>query len=78
MLFCAYYADEGNPQVSHVDLNIIRENRVSFLARKTSFVGIIKCLILLYGVDLYFTTGGSDYAVVLRNTENDFWYSKTL
>ncbi|XP_039137873.1 uncharacterized protein LOC120275385 isoform X2 [Dioscorea cayenensis subsp. rotundata] len=78
MLFCAYGADGGGPQVSTVDLKATGKDRVSFLDKKPHLKGTINSIIFLHGIDMCFATGGSDHAVILWKRRNGFWKPKVL
>ncbi|KAJ0969782.1 hypothetical protein J5N97_022659 [Dioscorea zingiberensis] len=78
MLFCVYSADDGDSQVSILDLNVTGKKRVTFLAEKPHAKGIINSIIFIPTVDSCFATGGSDHAVILWQEKDGAWKPKTL
>nr|AFJ66201.1 hypothetical protein 7G9.6 [Boechera stricta] len=78
-LFSVYTADDGDSQISILNLNKTR--RVTFLENKPHVKGIINNIKFMPWENSCFVTGGSDHAVVLWNEcddEENKWKSKTL
>ncbi|MCD7457859.1 hypothetical protein HAX54_036440 [Datura stramonium] len=65
-LFTVYNADDGDSQISILNLNKGKENmRVNFLGEKPHVKGIINNIVFMPWKEDCFVTGGSDHAVVL-------------
>ncbi|CAN4088676.1 unnamed protein product [Withania somnifera] len=65
-LFSVYHADDGDSQISILNLNKGKENmRVTFLEEKPHDKGIINNIVFMPWEEGCFVTGGSDHAVVL-------------
>ncbi|XP_043694718.1 U5 small nuclear ribonucleoprotein 40 kDa protein-like [Telopea speciosissima] len=81
-LFSAYSADGGDSQISVLNLNTSQERkRVKFLEEKPHLKGIINSIVFMPWVDVCFTTGGSDHAVILWSEKDDgeqLWKPKVL
>ncbi|KAJ4961162.1 hypothetical protein NE237_021072 [Protea cynaroides] len=78
-LFSAYSADGGDSQISILYLNASQERkRVRFLDEKPHLKGIINSIIFMPWVDVCFTTGGSDHAVILWSEKDGEWKPKVL
>ncbi|XP_013630418.1 uncharacterized protein LOC106387530 [Brassica napus] len=77
-LFSVYTADDGDSQISILNLNKTRG--VTFLENKPHVKGIINSIKFMPWENTCFVTGGSDHAVVLWNEsdEENKWTSKTL
>lgn len=79
-LFSVYTADDGDSQISILNLNKTRG--VTFLENKPHVKGIINNIKFMPWENTCFVTGGSDHAVVLWNESDDDeenkWKSKTL
>ncbi|KAF8052964.1 hypothetical protein N665_1483s0016 [Sinapis alba] len=78
-LFSVYTADDGDSQISILNLNKTRG--VTFLENKPHVKGIINNIKFMPWEKNCFITGGSDHAVVLWNESDDEenkWKSKTL
>jgi WD40 repeat protein len=78
-LFSVYTADDGDSQISILNLNKTRE--VTFLENKPHVKGIINNIKFMPWENTCFVTGGSDHAVVLWNESDDEenkWKSKPL
>ncbi|XP_027121663.1 uncharacterized protein [Coffea arabica] len=80
-LFSVYSADNGDSQISILNLNKTKEGtRVSFLEQKPHLKGIINSITFMPWKDTRFVTGGSDHAVFLwseKDGENP-WKHKVL
>ncbi|KAM6600311.1 hypothetical protein CsatA_019920 [Cannabis sativa] len=79
-LFSAYSADDGDSQISVLDLNRTQgKARVTFLDDKPHVKGIINSIIFMPWENSQFVTGGSDHAVMLWEEKDDnIWKSKPL
>lgn len=79
-LFSVYSADNGDSQISILNLNKGKERtRVSFLEDKPHIKGIINSIEFMPWDDKLFVTGGSDHAVILwSEKDEDLWKPKTL
>ncbi|XP_010442579.1 PREDICTED: protein tipD-like [Camelina sativa] len=78
-LFSVYAADDGDSQISILNLNKTRG--VTFLENKPHVKGIINNIKFMPWENTCFVTGGSDHAVVLWNesdNEENKWKSKPL
>ncbi|CAH8279214.1 unnamed protein product [Arabidopsis lyrata] len=78
-LFSVYTADDGDSQISILNLNKTRG--VTFLENKPHVKGIINNIKFMPWESTCFVTGGSDHAVVLWNESDDEenkWKLKTL
>ncbi|XAR73113.1 hypothetical protein NMG60_11006964 [Bertholletia excelsa] len=80
-LFSVYSADDGDSQISVVNLNKRKKgNRVYFLKENPHEKGVINNIKFMPWDDACFVTGGSDHAVILwkeKDSENS-WKPKTL
>ncbi|XP_006346630.1 uncharacterized protein [Solanum tuberosum] len=81
-LFSVYSADGGDSQISILNLNKGKEQkmRVSFLEEKPHVKGIINNIIFMPWEDIQFVTGGSDHAAIMwsnKDGENS-WKPKAL
>ncbi|WOL03885.1 U5 small nuclear ribonucleoprotein 40 kDa protein [Canna indica] len=77
-IFAAYTADGGESQISVLNLNASRDKKVTFLDRKPHHKGIINSIMFMPWDDIYFSSGGSDHAVVLWQETDDSWKPKTI
>ncbi|KAF3781365.1 hypothetical protein EJ110_NYTH37241 [Nymphaea thermarum] len=79
-IFAAYSADDGDSQVSILNLNSSKESRVSFLEEKPHHKGIINGITFMPWSSVCFVTGGSDHAVILWNEKDggNSWKPKLL
>ncbi|XP_058075499.1 uncharacterized protein LOC131223926 [Magnolia sinica] len=69
-IYSAYTADGGDSQISILDLNSSHKKRVTFIEEKPHLKGVINNITFMPWVDICFTTGGSDHAVVLWRNED--------
>lgn len=76
-LFAAYSADGGDSQISVLNLNV-SQKRVTFLEEKPHKKGIINSILFMPWADLYFSSGGSDHAVILWHENDESWKAKTV
>ncbi|KAM3199062.1 plant UBX domain-containing protein 10-like [Capsicum annuum] len=80
-LFSVYSADDGDSQISIMNLNKEKENmRVNFLEEKPHVKGIINNIMFMPWEEGCFVTGGSDHAVVLWTDKDgeQSWKPKEL
>ncbi|CAN6451186.1 unnamed protein product [Victoria cruziana] len=79
-IFAAYSADDGDCQVSILNLNSSKETRVTFLEEKPHHKGIINGITFMPWSSVCFVTGGSDHAVILWNEKDggSSWKPKLL
>ncbi|KAL4191808.1 hypothetical protein AMTRI_Chr06g169050 [Amborella trichopoda] len=78
-LFSVYTADDGDSQVSVLNLNSSK-NEVTYLKEKPHLRGIINNIIFMPWGDPCFATSGSDHAVILWNEKDgdNVWKPKVL
>ncbi|KAK8947295.1 hypothetical protein KSP39_PZI006609 [Platanthera zijinensis] len=77
-LFCVYSADNGECQISMLNLNLSGQKKVTFFEEKPHIKGIINGIIFMPWNDVCFATGGSDHAVILWSEANNSWKPKTV
>ncbi|KAL5564789.1 hypothetical protein UlMin_027953 [Ulmus minor] len=78
-LFAVYSADDGDSQVSVMDLNRTQGRaRVNFLEHKPHSKGIINNIMFMPWEDACFVTGGCDHAVMFWKEKDNVWKPKTL
>ncbi|KAF7840222.1 U5 small nuclear ribonucleoprotein 40 kDa protein [Senna tora] len=79
-LFSVYSADDGDSQISILNLNKKRgRESVNFLDYKPHTKGVINSIVFMPWEDTCFVTGGSDHAVILwSESSGNIWKPKTL